>query len=448
MAVTKIWRIKGRADKVISYASNIEKTSFSDSDRQALADVIEYATNEDKTERRIFVSAINCSPAFAKDQFDTVKKRFRKEDGTVAFHAYQSFAPGEATPELAHEIGVALAKELWGDRFQVLIATHLNTGCLHNHMVINSISFKDGKRFHSTAASYRQLKETSDRLCREHGLSIVEEPKGRGKSYNHYQMEAAGMPTRYNAAKEALDDAIERSCNMQELRANLRSMGYQFSFAPNRKYWTITLPGWKKPIRTYRLGEEYSREAIEQRVFRNGSEARTLRIREGYKKAPQYTLRRRVDKIMGRTGLEKLYLRYCYELGYLPKYRQNASKVHSLLKDELLRCDMYSEEAKLLSREKITNREQLAGHRQKLEARIESLEEKRYELRLNVKKEVPEEEKSLCKSRIADISKELKELRHELKLVKDIEARSPAMEEKLKEIEKERNIRLVANQSR
>ena len=287
--------------------------------------------------------------------------------------------------------------------------------------------------------NYRQLKETSDRLCREHGLSIVEEPKGRGKSYNHYQMEAAGMPTRYNAAKEALDDAIERSCNMQELSANLRSMGYQFSFAPNRKYWTITLPGWKKPIRTYRLGEEYSREAIEQRVFNNGSEARTLRIREGYKKAPQYTLRRRVDKIMGRTGLEKLYLRYCYELGYLPRYRQNSSKVHSLLKDELLRCDMYSEEAKLLSREKITTREQLTVHRQKLEARIESLEESRYQLRLNVKRKVPEEEKSLCKGRIADISKELKELRHELKLVKDIEARSPAMEEKLKEIEKERH---------
>ena len=99
---------------------------------------------------------------------------------------------------------------------------------------------------------------------------------------------------------------------------------------------------------------------------------------------------------------------------------------------------MYSEEAKLLSREMITTREQLTGHRQKLEARMESLEEKRYELRLTVKRKVPEEEKSLCKGRIADISKELKELRHELKLVKDIEARSPAMEEKLKEIEKER----------
>ena len=119
-------------------------------------------------------------------------------------------------------------------------------------------------------------------------------------------MEAAGMPTRYNTARKALDEAMERSCNLQELKANLRSMGYQCSFAPNRKYWTITMPGWKKPIRTYRLGDEYSREAIEQRVFSNGSEARSLRIREGYKRAPQYTLKRRIDRIRGRTSLEKL----------------------------------------------------------------------------------------------------------------------------------------------
>lgn len=135
MAVTKIWRVKGRAASVIDYASNAEKTTFTPEDRQALADVIEYAANEDKTEKRMFVSAVNCSVEFAKDQFDTVKKRFRKEDGTVAFHAYQSFAEGEATPEQAHEIGIALAKELWGDNFQVIVATHLNTSCLHNHII-------------------------------------------------------------------------------------------------------------------------------------------------------------------------------------------------------------------------------------------------------------------------------------------------------------------------
>lgn len=282
MAVTKIWRIKGRVDNVLNYASNTDKTTFTDKERQALEDVIAYAANEDKTEQKIFVSTINCSAAFAKDQFETVKKRFRKEDGTVAFHAYQSFAPGEATPQQAHDIGVAFAKELWGDNFQVLVATHLNTNCLHNHFVINSVSFKNGKRFHSTADSYRIMKETSDRLCREHGLSVVEKPQGKGKSYSYYKMEEAGMPTRYTAARQALDEAIARSCNLYELKGTLAGMGYQCMFAPNRKYWTLTMPGWKKPIRTYRLGEEYSREAIEQRVFRNDTRARSLRIKESY----------------------------------------------------------------------------------------------------------------------------------------------------------------------
>ena len=438
MAVTKIWRIKGRIDNVINYAGNTDKTTFTESQKQALEDVIEYAANEDKTEKKIFVSTVNCSAEYAKDQFNTVKKRFRKEDGTVAFHAYQSFAPGEATPQQAHDIGVALAKELWGDSFQVLIATHLNTDCLHNHFVINSVSFRDGKRFHSTADSYRVMKETSDRLCREHGLSIVEEAKGRGKSYHQYQMEAAGMPTRYNTARKALDDAMARSCNLQELKANLRSMGYQCSFAPNRKYWTITMPGWKKPIRTYRLGDEYSREAIEQSVFSNGNEARSLRIREGYKRAPQYNLKRRIDRIMGRTSLEKLYLRYCYELGYLPKYNQQTSKVHTLLKDELLRCDMYSEEAKLLSRCSISSAEQLAEYKEELKTRIESLEDDRYRLRLRAKRKIPEEEKALCQKEIFEITSRLRELRKELRLVNDIEERSPVMEKQLEQIDKEK----------
>ena len=251
-------------------------------------------------------------------------------------------------------------------------------------------------------------------------------------------MEAAGMPTRYNTTRKALDDAMARSCNLQELKANLRSMGYQCSFAPNRKYWTITMPGWKKPLRTYRLGDEYSREAIEQRVFSNGTEARSLCIREGYKRAPQYNLKRRIDRIMGRTSLEKLYLRYCYELGYLPKYNQNPSRVHTLLKDELLRCDMYSEEAKLLSRFGISSAEQLAEFKEELETKIESLEDERYRLRLRAKRKIPEEEKNFCQREIFETTSKLKELRKELRLVNDIEERSPVMEKQLEQIDKEK----------
>ncbi len=438
MAVTKIWRIKGRADNVINYAANKDKTTLPVSEQQALSDAIEYASNDIKTEQKMFVSALNCSAAYAKDQFNTVKKRFRKEGGTVAFHAYQSFAKGEATPQQAHDIGVALAKELWGESFQVVVATHLDREHLHNHFIINSVSFRDGKRFHSTAASYRTLRETSDRLCREHELSVVEEPEGKGMSYNHWQMERAGMPTRYNAVRKALDDAMERSCNLYELRANLAGMGYSCRFAPNRKYWTITMPGWKKPIRTYRLGEQYSREAIEDRVLGNDESARRLRVKELSMRRPQYSMRRRIDRIMEKSGLEKLYLRYCYELGYLPKYRQNTSKVHSLLKNELLRCDMYSEEAKLLTKAHISTGQQLTDYKTSLETKITELESTREELRLKAKRKIHEDERALCKEKISVITAELKALRRELRLSDDIEKRSPKMRKQLKQIDKEK----------
>lgn len=438
MAVTKIWRVKGKVGNVIDYANNPNKTTFTNEERQALADVIEYAANEDKTEKKFFVSAVNCSVAYAKEQFDITKKRFRKEDGTVAFHAYQSFAEGEATPEQAHEIGVALAKELWGDNFQVLVATHLNTSCLHNHFVINSVGFKDGKRFHSTAKSYREMKLASDRLCLEYGLSVIEEPKGKGFDYKFNQLTKDGMPTRYTAAKEALDEAISKSCNLQELRANLTSMGYQCQFSQNRKYWTIRLPGWRKAIRTYRLGEEYSRENIEKRVYSNNMGARILRIREAGKRSPQYSLKRRVDKIMGRSGIEKLYLRYCYELGYLPKYTQSSSKVHAVMKDELLKCDMYSEEAKLLSENKISDMPKLLEHKDMLLTIISSVEEDRDKLRLKAKRRIPEDERSLCKEEIAGLTCELRKLRKELKLVENIEKRSPVMKEQPNQMDEER----------
>ena len=139
MAVTKIWPIKGRVDKVIDYARNPEKTRESSYDRQVqlhtIDGVIEYAANEDKTEKKFFVSTLNCNKRYARDEFLTVKKQFNKEGGIVAFHGYQSFAGHEVTPEQAHEIGVQLARELWGDRFQVVVATHLNTANLHNHFI-------------------------------------------------------------------------------------------------------------------------------------------------------------------------------------------------------------------------------------------------------------------------------------------------------------------------
>lgn len=140
MAVTKIWPIRKSISAPLDYVQNEEKTAnpavqtFTEGE-QALEDVIEYAANEDKTEKKFFVSTLNCNKRYARDEFLTVKKQFNKEGGIVAFHGYQSFAGHEVTPEQAHEIGVQLARELWGDRFQVVVATHLNTANLHNHFI-------------------------------------------------------------------------------------------------------------------------------------------------------------------------------------------------------------------------------------------------------------------------------------------------------------------------
>ncbi len=163
---------------------------------QGLNDLITYAVNAEKTRREQsesvetelvgeseelmeqYVSGINCAPTTAREEMIAVKKRFGKEGGIVAFHGYQSFAPGECTPAMAHEIGKKLAEELWGSRYQVLIATHLDkANHLHNHFVVNSVSFLDGKRYHRTNQDYRDMRMVSDRLCKEYQLSVVRQPE-------------------------------------------------------------------------------------------------------------------------------------------------------------------------------------------------------------------------------------------------------------------------------
>ena len=176
MAVTSIWRVNGWLGKVVVYVENPDKTTnpafyengdMSEQGCQGLDDVIAYAVNSRKTEQHKeesdvlerFVSGVNCYPATARSEMMSVKKRFGKEDGTIAYHGYQSFAPGEATPEIAHKIGMELAQRLWGDKYQVVVATHLDkANHLHNHFVMNTVSFVDGKKYFRSAKDYHNRK--------------------------------------------------------------------------------------------------------------------------------------------------------------------------------------------------------------------------------------------------------------------------------------------------
>ena len=438
--MTKIWNIRGKAGSPLEYIANPEKTQreFTESERQALADVIAYAANEDKTEKLFYTTGINCSVEFARDQFDTTKLRFGKTGGNVAYHAYQSFAPGEVTHDEAHAIGVQLAKELWGDRFQMVVATHTNSHCVHSHIVINSVSFRDGKKFHDCRDTYKQLREMSDRICLEHGLSIVDTPRGRGVSQYVYKMEKAGMPTRYNVARQAIDEAVSLSLNIDEFKSELRRRGYNYRFDPQRKYWTVTPPGWKKSIRIHQLGSDYTRESIERRIYENDPSVRTERIRQSYRITNHYNLRRRIDRIMGRTGLEKLYLRYCYELGYLPKYRQNPTRLHIVLKEDLLKCDQYSEQAKLLSKYRVNTDEDLSILMERIGARMKELSSERDELRLTAKRVLPTAETDKAREDAKELTHAIRELRHEAKVCREVQERTGHVRENLEIIDRDR----------
>ena len=135
MATTGFWPVRNSLSAVIAYADNPDKTTnpkYLDDD---LAQVLRYAENDDKTDQRLFVTGVHCTAEHAYEDMAAVQKRFGLKGRIVAYHGYQSFKPGEVTPEEAHRIGIETAKQMWGDRFQVLVTTHLNTGTIHNHMV-------------------------------------------------------------------------------------------------------------------------------------------------------------------------------------------------------------------------------------------------------------------------------------------------------------------------
>ena len=454
MAVCEIWDVRGRLDHPIDYAENPEKTAnpkYTEADLQAMVDVMEYATNKDKTEQRYFVTGVNCDPTTARDEMMIAKAQWNDESEIVCYHGFQSFKHGEVTPEQAHEVGVKLAQKMWGDRFQVIVATHLNTDCLHNHFVVNSVSFTDGRHYHDNKASLRLLRQRSDELCREYSLSVIEHPSGRKKPYALYQAEKNGMPTRENVTRQAVDEAISKSFTLKDFDRIMAEMGYRVSFDPNRKYWTVIGKGWKRPKRLYKLGEEYTNERIMERISENSYAVKFARFAE-----PQRTVR--VFRVKGSLkgakkigGLRGLYLHYCYKLGILPKNKkQNYARLHYLLKDDLMKMEAISQETRLLCRNHIDTVEQLLLYKGALETEKTDLLQKRKELYSKSRK-TGGGEKEAIRSQLSDLSKRLSVIRKEVRLCEGIEARNATLKEKLSTIradEEQQRKELMTNEHR
>lgn len=274
MATTKIWKVQKRLDHVINYATNEEKTKNNYSEYgmdefDSIRQVMTYATNPDKTEKQFYTTGINCEIKDAVKQMQFVKTVYGKENGILAFHAYQSFNEGEVTPEIAHEIGVKLANEMWGDRFQVVVSTHLNTQHFHNHFVINSVSFKDGKKYYSNLTNTALLRKTSDEICEEYGLSVLKEKTCKsGINFENFYKKSMRDSDYYKFAKEDIDYAIKHSYTLKQFQQMLVSMGYNYYYRGDKL--SVRREPYKRNIRVERaFGEEDSVDNITKRILQN-----------------------------------------------------------------------------------------------------------------------------------------------------------------------------------
>ena len=421
MAVTAIWDVKDGLDSVIHYVAKSSKTwkgrYASAAKYHTLENVLQYTADQMKTEKQFYVSGINCeeNPDSARAQFEQTKRNWKKQGGIVCFHGYQSFVPGEVTPEVAHAIGIELAKRLWGDRFEVLVTTHLNTKAVHNHFCLNSVSFADGLRYYDQKATYKKMREVSDAICREWGLSVIE-PKGRGRHIGEIKDEENGKLTMRGQIKADIDQAIKANVSWRTFCKSLGELGYVTEWRGS--FFRIRPDQGKKFFRFDRLGDGYSVEDIRRRLNEN-----------------YYLLCRREDepfvlpKRDKAKGLYALFLHYQYLLGHLPKTRPPEDReAYAQMKADRKKLQNYSDAAKLLGKYQIFTAEQLHDHTERISQQFKNLAIERKKLHNRLKRMHDSEKMQSIKDQVADLTERMAELRHEMKICTNVAEWSDAVE--------------------
>ena len=443
MAITKIKAIKKRLDHVIDYITNPAKTSKDL--YQDLHDTIDYSKTKNMQEEQLYISTINCNKDSAYEDMIFIKKRFSKLDGILGFHAIQSFKEGEVTPEIAHEIGVKLAKEMWGDRFQVIVSTHLNTKCLHNHIFINSVSCIDGKKYYDNHKNYALLRDTSDRICEEYNLKILKEkecPKSKLKYENFVKSE---LKSNYmKELKEDIDFAIGQSYSYDDFLITMKKMDYVVENRAGKL--SVRRLDRTRNTRIERVfGEEYSLQNIKEKIYDWNRtrvpfpEARA--IDRKYKYSLKNKTKLRDIKKPKITGIRALYFHYCYLLKVYPKKKHKMSKE---LREEVKKMNMISKEAVFLSKNNIKTDKELASIKESINIEIKELKSRRYKLYKMKSKVKSNDEIEKIESELDEIRAKIKVLNEQIRFIEDIESRIPKMKEELQKTEenqRERNLK-------
>ena len=402
-----------RLDQAVKYVMNKEKTTA-----VSLQDALDYAANRDKTEQSCFESSYACTLETAFADMRQTKERWHKLGGVQGYHLVQSFAVGEVTPELAHQIAKELTDRVLGGRYEYVIGTHLNTGHIHSHIVWNSVSCVDGKKYRSNYKSYvTEIRAVSDELCRTHKLSVIDTETSHhvAKPYAEWLAEKNGHPTWRTAIRQDVDAAIGQSLTWRQFLNALERNGYEVRMG--RKYPVLRPPGKERFVRFKTLGKRYTPEAIQTRILyprsyrpyvENLPTIQHGRLRSGKKPCRKLT------------GLRALYYRYLYELGALPRKPSRSSYA---VRQDAYKLDQRIRQMEFLSKHNIDTLEQLETHRKALQIEIGQLQTKR--------KQLPKTDdvQSQCES----VNTALKQLRQEERLCRKIAEHSLEVQQHLTE---------------
>ena len=445
MATTGFWPVKGRLKEVIDYANNPDKTTTKEYLDEDLYAAIRYVENDDKTDQTMFVSGINCSKHNAYNEMIAVKRRFGERGKNIAYHGYQSFAAGEVTPDEAHQIGLETARQMWGARYQVVVTTHLNTDNIHNHFVINSVSFVDGKKFRNGIGDRLELRKISDAICAARNKSVIKSHKFYSNK-KEYWIRNSGKLTHRDMLRRDVDEALSKCCTFRELEYYLKCLGYRFERDFRYEHPSVIADGWKRAVRITSLGEKYSWEAMHEKLVANQRlpELYVL-ITPKWKRAPllnfEHYLRQaqRKDTV---TLLFELFIEILKLCTGNNIQETDNRPLSPMMRAEVQKLDKYIEEYKLLCDNHIESPKELLSFQENLSARIFELEQERYALRLKLRRVKSSEEDAALKAQAKELTKQIAPLRKELKVALRIEEHIPRIKELL---DAERNIELKHN---
>ena len=416
MATTKILPVRKRLKDCLDYAANPKKTEVFRGD--ALDRLMHYTQNEDKTEHQLYVTGFNCDPQNACLIMEATKRRWHKEvgHGNVGYHIIQSFKPGEASPNQVHQIGCELARRCLADRFECTVSTHLDKGHLHNHIVVNSVSFMDGKMFRNNFKTYYQgIRQISDDLCRQNRLSVIE-TDGRGISYGEWRNRREGKPTLRGMVKADVEMALAESSDFDDFVCRLQKMGYEVKYGPRVKHMAVRHQDSKRFVRLDGVAPQFSESELREFFtqlkklppeMQQEYKAENQPVPQGWQKEPALPVVRRV-RCRSKSG------RRCYYL----------------LREDFSKFNRYRRQCDLLWEQKIKSTEELRTYKARLTHELEVLTQKRKYLYNHKEVLTPD----VRNRRLEELSARMRTVRRELNTCTDIETDAAALQLKWQEV--------------